>query len=291
MFQSYNTVPTACQDCNAKKAEVAQKIRETYLPRAAGRGINEFSAGEGIADAVHDRIWQATSAARAGTGIDGPWSRTGGGTIRFLDLSMRARPTVLTFLEEGKTVAAACAALPGHVDVQLTLRRISGSDGDVTVDETLAGVTCRRQTTLQAATCAAKVNLTVQQLMLARRRDDCDETLRWMRKHSPRSARSGRRVANRPMHLSGHMRSRRGALAGGFECDWRRRRRRAGAACVACPAGVVEGIRLAPDRTAGASARFEPVDRRGWAQAGCADGGQMRQTTRSLSRLRSTSRR
>ena len=43
----------------------------------------------------------------------------------------------LTFLEETirKTLAPLCR---GHVDVQLTLRRISGSDSDVTVDATLA---------------------------------------------------------------------------------------------------------------------------------------------------------
>ena len=55
---------------------------------------------------------------------------------RFLDLSMRLGRG-LTFLEETirKTLAPLCR---GHVDVQLTLRRISGSDSDVTVDETLA---------------------------------------------------------------------------------------------------------------------------------------------------------
>ena len=51
---------------------------------------------------------------------------------RFLDLSMRLGRG-LTFLEETirKTLAPLCR---GHVDVQLTLRRISGSDSDVTVD-------------------------------------------------------------------------------------------------------------------------------------------------------------
>ena len=45
---------------------------------------------------------------------------------RFLDLSMRLGRG-LTFLEETirKTLAPLCR---GHVDVQLTLRRISGSD-------------------------------------------------------------------------------------------------------------------------------------------------------------------
>ena len=70
---------------------------------------------------------------------------------RFLDLSMRLGRG-LTFLEETirKTLAPLCR---GHVDVQLTLRRISGSDSDVTVDETL-----------QAATGAAN-DLTVSRLM------------------------------------------------------------------------------------------------------------------------------
>ena len=55
---------------------------------------------------------------------------------RFLDLAMRLGRG-LTFLEETirKTLAPLCR---GHVDVQLTLRRISGSDSDVTVDAPLA---------------------------------------------------------------------------------------------------------------------------------------------------------
>lgn len=63
---------------------------------------------------------------------------------RFLDLSMRLGRG-LTFLEETirKTLAPLCR---GHVDVQLTLRRISGSDSDVTRwMRRLPRRTCRRQ--------------------------------------------------------------------------------------------------------------------------------------------------
>ena len=74
---------------------------------------------------------------------------------RFLDLSMRLGRG-LTFLEE--TIRR------GHVDVQLTLRRISGSDSDVTVDETLAAAYMQAANTLQAATGAAN-DLTVSRLM------------------------------------------------------------------------------------------------------------------------------
>jgi len=72
---------------------------------------------------------------------------------RFLDLSMRLGRG-LTFLEETirKTLAPLCR---GHVDVQLTLRRISGSDSDVTVDATLAAAYMQAANTLQAATGAA----------------------------------------------------------------------------------------------------------------------------------------
>lgn len=68
---------------------------------------------------------------------------------RFLDLSMRLGRG-LTFLEETirKTLAPLCR---GHVDVQLTLRRISGSDSDVTVDETLAAAYMQAANTLHAA--------------------------------------------------------------------------------------------------------------------------------------------
>ena len=81
---------------------------------------------------------------------------------RFLDLSMRLGRG-LTFLEETirKTLAPLCR---GHVDVQLTLRRISGSDSDVTVDETLAAAYMQAANTLQAATGAAN-DLTVSRLM------------------------------------------------------------------------------------------------------------------------------
>ena len=73
---------------------------------------------------------------------------------RFLDLSMRLGRG-LTFLEETirKTLAPLCR---GHVDVQLTLRRISGSDSDVTVDETLAAAYMQAAKTLQTATGAAQ---------------------------------------------------------------------------------------------------------------------------------------
>ena len=50
------------------------------------------------------------------------------------------------------------------MDVQLTLRRISGSDSDVTVDETLAAAYMQAANTLQAATGAAN-DLTVSRLM------------------------------------------------------------------------------------------------------------------------------
>lgn len=62
---------------------------------------------------------------------------------RFLDLSMRLGRG-LTFLEETirKTLAPLCR---GHVDVQLTLRRISGSDSDVRWMRRLPRRTCRRQ--------------------------------------------------------------------------------------------------------------------------------------------------
>lgn len=81
---------------------------------------------------------------------------------RFLDLSMRLGRG-LTFLEETirKTLAPLCR---GHVDVQLTLRRISGSDSDVTVDETLAAAYMQAANTLRAATGAAN-DLTVSRLM------------------------------------------------------------------------------------------------------------------------------
>lgn len=81
---------------------------------------------------------------------------------RFLDLSMRLGRG-LTFLEETirKTLAPLCR---GHVDVQLTLRRISGSDSDVTVDETLAAAYMQAAKTLQTATGAAN-DLTVSRLM------------------------------------------------------------------------------------------------------------------------------
>lgn len=81
---------------------------------------------------------------------------------RFLDLSMRLGRG-LTFLEETirKTLAPLCR---GHVDVQLTLRRISGSDSDVTVDATLAAAYMQAANTLQAATGAAN-DLTVSRLM------------------------------------------------------------------------------------------------------------------------------
>lgn len=81
---------------------------------------------------------------------------------RFLDLSMRLGRG-LTFLEETirKTLAPLCR---GHVDVQLTLRRISGSDSDVTVDETLAAAYMQAANTLHAATGAAN-DLTVSRLM------------------------------------------------------------------------------------------------------------------------------
>ena len=81
---------------------------------------------------------------------------------RFLDLAMRLGRG-LTFLEETirKTLAPLCR---GHVDVQLTLRRISGSDSDVTVDATLAAAYMQAANTLQAATGAAN-DLTVSRLM------------------------------------------------------------------------------------------------------------------------------
>ena len=50
------------------------------------------------------------------------------------------------------------------MDVQLTLRRISGSDSDVTVDETLAAAYMQAANTLHAATGAAN-DLTVSRLM------------------------------------------------------------------------------------------------------------------------------
>ena len=50
------------------------------------------------------------------------------------------------------------------MDVQLTLRRISGSDSDVTVDETLAAAYMQAAKTLQTATGAAN-DLTVSRLM------------------------------------------------------------------------------------------------------------------------------
>ena len=50
------------------------------------------------------------------------------------------------------------------MDVQLTLRRISGSDSDVTVDETLAAAYMQAANTLRAATGAAN-DLTVSRLM------------------------------------------------------------------------------------------------------------------------------
>ena len=81
---------------------------------------------------------------------------------RFLDLSMRLGRG-LTFLEETirKTLAPLCR---GHVDVQLTLRRISGSDSDVTVDATLAAAYMQAAKTLQTATGAVN-DLTVSRLM------------------------------------------------------------------------------------------------------------------------------
>ena len=81
---------------------------------------------------------------------------------RFLDLSMRLGRS-LTFLEETirKTLAPLCR---GNVDVQLTLRRISGSDSDVTVDATLAAAYMQAANTLRAATGAAN-DLTVSRLM------------------------------------------------------------------------------------------------------------------------------
>lgn len=81
---------------------------------------------------------------------------------RFLDLSIRL-PKGLTFLEDTlrKSLASLCR---GHVDVQLTLRRISGSASDVSVDEALAAAYMRVARTLCEST-GAENDLTVSRLL------------------------------------------------------------------------------------------------------------------------------
>lgn len=81
---------------------------------------------------------------------------------RFLDLPIRL-PKGLTFLEDTlrKSLASLCR---GHVDVQLTLRRISGSASDVSVDEALAAAYVRAAQALCAST-GAENDLTVSRLL------------------------------------------------------------------------------------------------------------------------------
>mgnify|MGYP004475161251 CR=1 FL=1 len=150
---------------------------------------------------------------------------------RFLDLSMRLGRG-LTFLEETirKTLAPLCR---GHVDVQLTLRRISGSDSDVTVDATLAAAYMQAANTLQAATGAVN-DLTVSRLMQL---DGVTIVTECALDEEALTAQCREVTA-----LAGRF-----AGASGCGCG------AAGADCVACPAGG-GGIPAAPDRTAGASA-------------------------------------
>ncbi len=81
---------------------------------------------------------------------------------RFLDLSIRL-PKGLTFLEDSLRKSLACLCR-GHVDVQLTLRRLSGADREITVDEALAVAYQKAAQTLHLATGSAN-DLTVSRLM------------------------------------------------------------------------------------------------------------------------------
>lgn len=81
---------------------------------------------------------------------------------RFLDLSIRL-PKGLTFLEDSLRKSLACLCR-GHVDVQLSLRRLSGADREITVDEALADAYQKAAQTLQRVT-GIQNDLTVSRLM------------------------------------------------------------------------------------------------------------------------------